>query len=598
MLRSRYLFVPLVALVAFVATAPVRAANPLMTIAHIKLSGDLDEAPVISDPFSSGSSENFKTKLDRIKKAKTDKTIKGLYLYIDNVGIGWAKLDELTRALADFRKSGKKVFAYLDSAETMDYLLALACDEVCLPESGSLMLTGLRAEVTFYKDLFDKVGVKADMLTMGDAKTAAEPFMRTSLTDASRKQLKGVLDDRFDHDLVGRIVQARTAKKLSKEQVEKIIDEGPYNGRAALKLGLIDRVAYSDAYEESFKKALDTDNVKIVRNYAAEKKEELDLGSITGILRLLSPPKERKTDKPKVAVIYVVGAINTGKSGLSLLGGGQSVGSDTIIEAIRQAEDDRTVKAIVLRVDSPGGSALASDLMWNEIVKCKKPVIASMSDVAASGGYYVSMGAKKIYAEPGTLTGSIGVLGGKITLGGVYEKVGLKTEVLSRGANAGILSMEQPFSDSERKAMTAMMADTYDQFLDKALEGRKRAGKKMTRDELVKLAGGRVWTGRQALANGLVDEMGTLDDAVADAWKTAGMPAEKEPELLILPKPRSLTDMLFGGNGSDAQAMALRQAPLLREMPELTRKLRPVEALLRLRSERVWLLSPYNVEVR
>ncbi len=297
-------------------------------------------------------------------------------------------------------------------------------------------------------------------------------------------------------------------------------------------------------------------------------------------------------------MIYVVGTINTGKSGMSLLGGGQSVGSDTIIEALRQAEEDKTVKAIVLRVDSPGGSALASDLMWNEIKKCKKPVVASMSDVAASGGYYVSMAAQKIYAEPGTLTGSIGVLGGKITLGGVYEKVGLKTEVLSRGANAGILSMEEPFVvPSERKAMTVLMADTYDQFLDKALEGRKGAGKKMTRDELVKLAGGRVWTGRQALANGLVDEMGTLDDAVADAWKTAGMPADKEPELLILPKPRSLTDMLFGG-GSEAQAMAFRQAPLLREMPELTRKLRPVEALLRLRSERVWLLSPFSVEVR
>lgn len=597
MLRFRTLSIPLVALLALLAAAPLRAANPPLTIAHIKLSGDLDEAPVISDPLSGGSSENFKTKLDRIKKAKADKNIQGLYLHIDHIGIGWSKLDDLTRALADFRKSGKKVFAYLDTAETMDYLLALACDEVCLPESGSLMLTGLRAEVTFYKELFDKVGVKADLLTMGDAKTAAEPFTRTTLTDASRKQLKGVLDDRFEHDLVGRLVQARAAKKLSKEQVEKIIDAGPYTAKAALKLGLIDRVAYSDAFEDSFKKTLDNDNVKIVRNYAQEKKEELDLGSITGILRLLSPPKERKTDKPKVAVIYVVGAINTGKSGLSLLGGGQSVGSDTIIEALHQAEDDKSVKAIVLRVDSPGGSALASDLMWNEIVKCKKPVIASMSDVAASGGYYVSMGAKKIYAEPGTLTGSIGVLGGKVTLGGVYEKVGLKTEVLSRGANAGILSLDEPFSAAERKAMTAMMADTYDQFLDKALAGRKRAGKKMTRDELVKLAGGRVWTGRQALANGLVDEMGTLDDAVTDAWKTAGMPAEKEPELLILPKPRSLTDMLLGG-GSDTESLALQQAPLLRELPEVTRKLRPVEALLRLRSERVWLLSPYSVEVR
>jgi protease-4 len=592
------LFVPLFALVAFLAASPVRAANPPLTLAHIKLSGDLDETPVAADPLG-GSGENFKSKIDRIKKAKADKSIQGLYLQIDNPSIGWAKLDELTRAIADFRKSGKKVFAYVDSAETKDYLLALACDEVCMPESGSLMLTGLRAEVMFYKDLFDKIGVKADMLTMGDAKTAAEPFTRTSLTDASRKQLQGVLDDHFDNDLVGRIVKARAAQKFTKEQVEKIIDEGPYTAKKAHQLGLIDRVAYADAFEDSFKKTLDVATVKVVKNYEQEKKEEIDLGSLTGIMKLMSAmsgPKERKSDKPKVAVIYVVGTITSGKSSISLFGM-QSVGSDTIIEAIRQAEDDKTVKAIVLRVDSPGGSALASDLMWNELVKCKKPVIASMSDVAASGGYYVSMGSKKIYAEPGTLTGSIGVLGGKLALGGVYEKVGIKTEVLSRGANAGLMSIDKPFSDSEKKAMTAMMADTYDQFLDKALEGRKRAGKKMTRDELVKLAGGRVWTGRQALANGLIDELGTLDDAIADAWKTAGMPAEKEPELLILPKPRSLMDTLMG-SGSDARVMNLRAAPLLREMPEMTRKLGSVESLLRLRSEPVWLMSPYQVEVR
>jgi protease-4 len=600
MRRLRVLLVPLAALVAFLAAAPAHAAGGPVTLAHIKLSGDLDESPTVPDPFTGSAGENFKSKLDRIKKAKADKSVQGLYLHIDNAAVGWGKLDELTRALADFRKSGKKVFAYVDSADTKDYLLALACDEVCLPESGTLMLTGLRAEVTFFKDLFDKIGVKADLLAMGEAKTAAEPFTRTSLTDASRKQLKGVLDDHFDNDLVACIVKARAAKKFTKEQVEKIIDDGPYTAKQALKLGLIDRVAYADTFQDDLKKVLDAKEVTVVKNYGQAKSEEIDLSSLTGILKLLSamsgPKGPASSNKPKVAVIYAVGPITTGKSGMSLLGG-RSVGSDTIIEAIRQAEEDKTVKAIVLRVDSPGGSALASDLMWNELVKCKKPVVASMSDVAASGGYYISMGAKKIYAEPGTLTGSIGVVGGKITLGGLYENVGLKTEVLSRGANAGILSTQRPFSDSERKAMTALMADVYDQFLDKALEGRKRAGKKMTRDELVKLAGGRVWTGRQAKENGLIDELGTLDDAIADAWKLAEMPADKEPELLILPKPRGLLDSLMSSD-RDTKALDLRLAPLLREMPELKRKLGPAESLLRLRGESVWLVSPYGVEVR
>src|SRR5207302_5584352 len=180
---------------------------------------------------------------------------------------------------------------------------------------------------------------------------------------------------------------------------------------------------------------------------------------------------------PKVAVIYAVGAITTGKGGRGLLSG-EIVGSTTMVEAIHQAEEDSSVKAIVLRVDSPGGSALASDLIWNELKRCKKPIVASMSDVAASGGYYISMGAKKVYAQPGTLTGSIGVVGGKLALGGLYDKVGLKTEVLSRGKNAGILSSTNPFTASEKKAMEALMQEVYDQFLDRVQQNRAAAGKK------------------------------------------------------------------------------------------------------------------------
>src|SRR5205085_10645617 len=204
--------------------------------------------------------------------------------------------------------------------------------------------------------------------------------------------------------------------------------------------------------------------------------------------------------------------------------GEESCGARTMVEAIRQAENDKTVKAIVLRVDSPGGSALGSDLIWNELRRSKKPIIASMSDVAASGGYYISMAAKKIYAEPGTLTGSIGVVGGKIALAGLYDKVGITTDVIQRGANAGIFASDEPFSPTEREALTALMKDIYDQFVDQALAGRQKAGKKMTREGLLKIAGGRIWTGRQAKENGLVDELGSLVDAVAAAKNVAGLP--------------------------------------------------------------------------
>src|SRR5207249_1969773 len=220
------------------------------------------------------------------------------------------------------------------------------------------------------------------------------------------------------------------------------------------------------------------DGARIVRHYAKHKPDDLDLSNPFAIFKLLAPPKPKVSKKPKVAVIYAVGEIVTGRGSVGLMAE-SVVGSTTMVEAIREADKDDTVKAIVLRVDSPGGSALASDLIWSELVKCKKPVVASMGDVAASGGYYISMAAKKIYAEPGTLTGSIGVVGGKIVTGGLFNWLGMKTEVISRGANSGLVSSEKPWTESERQVMTRLMQDIYDQFLDKALAGRKKAGVEM-----------------------------------------------------------------------------------------------------------------------
>jgi protease-4 len=266
-------------------------------------------------------------------------------------------------------------------------------------------------------------------------------------------------------------------------------------------------------------------------------------------------------------------------------------GSTTMTEAIRQAEEDKTVKAIVLRVDSPGGSALASDVIWNELNRCKKPVVVSMSDVAASGGYYISMAARKIFAEPGTLTGSIGVVGGKFVTGGLEKKIGLRTEIISRGANAGLFSSTTPFSESERKVLTALMKNTYEQFLDKALQGRKKAGAAMTREKLESLAGGRIWTGRQAKENGLVDELGTLDDAIACGRKLAGVPEGTDVEILQLPKHRSILETLL-------ESRADSELRLLRHLPDVGVKLGGVDGLLRLQGEAVWLVLPCQLEMR
>jgi protease-4 len=580
--------------VALVAPRTGAAEPAPVTVAHIRLAGSLDEAPAREDPLFGRASENLRAKLERIKKARDDKAVKALYLEIDGIGAGWGKLDELRRAVLDFRKSGKKAFAYLEAGEPKDYLLALACDEVAMPEPAWLMLTGLRAEVSFYKGLFDKVGVKADMLQMGDFKGAAEPYTRTEMSPPFRKQLESVLDDYFDQSLVGTVAEARRGKGLTAEKVKKLIDEGPYSAKAAVRLGLVDRVSYADDFKASLKTALKADDVTLAKDYGKAKSNDVNLSNPFELFKLFSSSKAKESKNPKVAVIYATGVITSGKSSGSLLGE-ETCGSTTMIEAIRRAEKDATVKVIVLRVDSPGGSALASDLMWHELVQCKKPVVASMSDTAASGGYYISMAAKKIYAEPGTLTGSIGVVGGKIVLGGLERKVGLTTDVIARGANAGILSTTTQFSDSERKAMTGLMKDTYDGFLTKALEGRKRAGCSMRRERLLELAGGRVWTGRQAKANGLVDELGTLGDAVTAARKMAGVPDAEVLEILELPESRSFLDSLLDSR-SDTQMRAL--LPLLRQVPDVADSLRGVEALLRLRGEPVWVLLPCRVTVR
>jgi protease-4 len=591
---------PACLLTAFaLVAAPLRAADePKAEIAHLKLSGDMEESPGNPEPLFGGGGENFRTKLDRIKKARKDANVKALYLEIDGVAVGWGKLDELSRALDDCKKAGKKIFAYVESGSVKDYLVALSADEICCPESGWLMLTGMRLEMSFYKDLFEKIGVQADFLMMGDFKGAAEPFIRSNLSEPNRKQLTSMLNDHFDHDLVGRIVKGRPAKKFSAEDVNKLIDQGPYTARAALKAGLVDRIAYESAFQDEIKKGVDGKDVKLVKNYAQKKADKLDLGDPFAVFKLFAAPKSSGGGKgPKVAVIYAVGVITTGKSSVSMLGG-ESCGSTTMLEAIRQAESDDTVKAIVLRVDSPGGSALASDLIWNELRKCKKPVVASMSDVAASGGYYISMAASKIYAEPGTLTGSIGVVGGKFALGGLFDKVGVKTDVISRGANAGMFSTNTPFSPSEREAFRTMMKDIYDQFLDKALQGREKAGQKLSRTELEKLAGGRIWTGRQALENHLVDKLGTLDDAVAAAKKMAGLPEDKEADLLLLPKSKGFLDNLLDSYGDSRVQTDVSKLPVLREFPEVTRKLRSVEAMLQLRREPVQLLLPFHIEVK
>ena len=585
--RSRSFFVNAwILLASGVLAAPARGDEPAQSggpvrFASIVVKGEFPEGATASGIF--GELEPHLIDLQRrLDRAGKDEHLTGVLLQIRNPGIGLGKVNELRGAIAKLRKAGKKVIADLQSASTRDYLLATACDEIVLTPPGELMITGLRAEVMFYKKLFDKLGVQADFIQVGDFKGAAEPYTRTEMSPEFRQQYESVIADFYQQI----VQQVATDRKLEPAAVETLIDQGLITAGAAKEAKLVDRVCYEDELLDQLKAEYKTSSLNIERGYGKQK-VDTDFSGIGGIVKLVEiftgvDTSKARSGNDKIAVVYCVGAIMSGESGGSLFG--ESVlGGDTIARAIRTADADEKVKAIVLRVDSPGGSALASDLIWREVVRAKKPVIASMGDVAASGGYYVSMGAKKIFVEPGTLTGSIGVVGGKIAMRGLMDKVGLTTEVISRGKNSGVMASNDPFTPSEKEAWRKMMDEIYQQFTSKAATGRK-----MELARLGNLAAGRVFSGKQAVENGLADQIGTLFDAVIEAKSMAGIPSEQKVELLMLPESKSFLDQLFSNEG-DAEA---------RLVPGLGSLWQTAQTIERLFAEPAVLMLPARVQIR
>lgn len=557
---------------------------------ELSIKGALSEEPAPLGLDGAPVRDNLGSLIERIRKAKADPVVKGIVLKLREPSIGMAKASEITRSIRDFRASGKKVFALLEMGSNIDYLIATAADEIVMPESGWLMIKGFAAEVTFYKGLFDKLGIAADMMQVGEYKGAAEPYTRTSMSPAFREELASILTER--RDLLAETISARQGIAL--DDAKKLIDGGPYTPADAKKLGLINRVAYDDQVETEIAKALGFPNIKLDSKYG-KAGEKVDYSGFAGFMKMISAlagesTKKPESKKPKIAVIHAAGTITSGKSSGSSLMGEATMGADTIIQYLRRAEKNPTVKAIVLRVDSPGGSALASDLMWREITRIDKPIVAAMSDVAASGGYYISMGCDKIFAAPGTLTGSIGVVGGKIALGGLMEKVGLAVDTLEVGKNGTIMSVYKPFTDSERQAMKKLMEETYKQFVGKAAKGRK-----MDFAKLEKLAGGRIYSGRQAKAIGLVDEIGTLEDAIKSAKDLAKLSGSDDVEILSMPEPQGILESLLG----PLDAIDAKTPTLSTLLPEKARRIlaRAERLATLLQAEPAVAIVPFEIEI-
>jgi len=563
--------------------------------AHIVMKGSYPEGAQLPGLFGSVT-EGLTAGLARLHQAADDDRIAGVVLQINSPSIGWAKLNDFRQAIERVRAKGKKVYAWFKSGTTKDYLLAASCDKIIMPESGTLMMLGVRAEVSFYKNLFDKLSLRADMLRVGEFKSAAEPYTRTRMSAPFRREMKEMLDDYY-RQIVKTVA---TGRKLAPTKVKDAIDSGPHSAATAKKLGLIDQIAYEDELAAIIRADSKGRSQKIIKRYG-RKKRDTDFSGFAGFIKLMNlmmglEPRKSAGFRPRIAVIHAEGMIMTGRSTSSLFMG-SVLGSETIVKAVRKASADPKVKAIVLRVNSPGGSALASDLMWRALEKVNKPFIVSMGDVAASGGYYISMGADRIFAEPGTLTGSIGVVGGKIALKGLYEKIGITTDVIQRGRNNGLLSSHDTFSDSERKAMTRLLHETYGQFTRKAARGRH-----MKVEQLEKLARGRVYTGAMAIKIGLVDQLGTLEDAIAYAKKKAGLKPTDKVDRLDLPKPVSPFEALFGPLDTDARAQVAQNRALRTLLgqvaPELSDHLRAVGRINVLAGERRLLVLPFRLRVR
>lgn len=562
------------------------------TIAQVSLVGSIPEGVGQSGVLADVSPRLHRI-VERLDEAASDSRVKGVLLTIASPDIGRGRLEELAAAVGRVRKAGKPVAAHLVSGGAVPYCLAAACDTISMPPAATLEITGVRMEVTFFKAMLDTLGVDAEILQVGEFKGAGEPLTRTSMSPQLRSQYEEFVGDLYEQ-LVERVAATR---KLAVERARELVDIGVFTPEAALEAGLIDAVSYEDEVISGLASRLDIDDPKVDRNYAAREVDN-DFSGIGGMVKLLEMfsgggKKSTKSRDKRVAIVHLTGEIREGKGAEGLLGGG-SGGSDAVIKAIRQAAADSSVAAIVIRIDSPGGSALASDLIWREAERTHKPVVASLSDTAASGGYYVAVAADRIVAAPGTLTGSIGVVGGKIAVGEALGKVGVHTDVVSKGRNAGWLSMQTPFTEHEREAFLSTMKDVYRLFTSKVADGRRLDSEKLTT-----LAEGRVFTGRMAKELGLVDRLGTLDDAIDEARQLAGLAAGEKLERLLLPEPRGLFDDLFGQADNEATPVAKAAVlTFLTGLPGVEAFLEHLDALTLVTSGRPLMMPPAQISVR
>jgi len=513
-------------LIVLVARSGGSASLPDSIVLTADLSGGLSD---VSDPDTMsrllfGQKNTLRDFVDAVDRAADDPRVKALYVQLGGDSLGLAKTQQVRDTIAAFRAKGKYAVAFADTfgeggPGTRPYYLATACDEIWLLPLGVVGLTGLRSETPFFRGLFDKLGIAPDFEHREEFKTAMNSLTETKMTGPQREEIEAVLTS-----VSGQIDSGIAAsRKLAPDQVAALIDRAPLTADEAQTLGLVTKIGYRDQA------------MGVARSHAGSG------AKLVTFSRYLSAAGRPHASGSRIALIYGTGLITRGGNSAAL--DEREFTARAIGRAFAAASRDSDVRAIILRIDSPGGSATASETIWRYVEEARqrgKPVIVTMGDVAASGGYYVATPADKIVAEPATLTGSIGVLGGKIVLGGLLKNIGVSTDAVERGANSGMFSVTSDFSPQARERLNAMLDDTYTGFKNHVANGRH-----MNADAVEAVAKGRVWTGEEAKQKGLVDALGGYETALGLAREAAKLSADAPLDVVIYPRERGLVATLL-----------------------------------------------------
>lgn len=496
------------------------------SILRIELTGTVVDRSTPDNPLnqllgrSNASSQGLDVLIDAIKTAKGDKRIKGIYIEGGTMSSDFATLQELRGALVDFKSSGKFIVSYADSYTQGAYYIASVGDRVLINPSGLLDWHGVAMQPMFWTGLMEKVGVKAQVFKVGTYKSAVEPFILKEMSPANREQVESMITDLWKETCTA----VATSRKLSPDSLNAYADRyiTLADGADYKRLKLVDDLTYVDQVRDELRKRMNDKEVTFVSPEVVAAQAE-DTGD----------------DDNQVAVYYASGNIVDVAGSGALMGGGDEIIGSRVVEDLDKLANDKDVKAVVLRINSGGGSAYASEQMWRavQLLKKKKPVVVSMGGMAASGGYYMSCGANYIVAEPTTLTGSIGIFGLIPDFSGlVKDKLGLRFDVVKTNKASDFGTLSRPFDAAESAALQAHVNRGYALFLKRVADGRTAAGRKMTPEAVDHIAQGRVWTGNQALKNGLVDKIGTLNDAILKAEQLA---QTKNPAVVRYPAPKS-----------------------------------------------------------